>query len=170
MWDLGESAHFEVSGEVHPRVCSSFLRRCIVKLLNWMLELWSSLSMPHPWSGSPTQWEGRGTWLAWIRRHLSQGTFCPYTVLFSPRTHFVLTVASSPETFKAHIYHNRHNRQWCTFFKPVYFLAPSGALIAIPTYYWYSTHPLFQITPVLNTGLSLSEPLQLYKKLHFWNF
>merc|ERR1711978_515058 len=25
------------------------------------------------------------------------------------------------------------------------------------------THPLFQITPVLNTGLSLSEPLQLYK-------
>ena len=24
-------------------------------------------------------------------------------------------------------------------------------------------HPLFQITPVLNTGLSLSEPLQLYK-------
>ena len=41
-------------------------------------------------------------------------------------------------------------------------LAPSGALIAIPTYYW-STHPLFQITPVLNTGLSLSEPLQLYK-------
>ena len=44
------------------------------------------------------------------------------------------------------------------------FLAPSGALIAIPTYYW-PTHPtpLFQITPVLNTGLSLSEPLQLYK-------
>ena len=26
-----------------------------------------------------------------------------------------------------------------------------------------TTHPLFQITPVLNTGLSLSEPLQLYK-------
>ena len=25
------------------------------------------------------------------------------------------------------------------------------------------THPLFQITVVLNTGLSLSEPLQLYK-------
>ena len=24
-------------------------------------------------------------------------------------------------------------------------------------------HPLFQITPVLNTGLSLSEPLQLYQ-------
>ena len=24
-------------------------------------------------------------------------------------------------------------------------------------------HPLFQITPVLNTGLSLSEPIQLYK-------
>ena len=24
-------------------------------------------------------------------------------------------------------------------------------------------HPLFQITPVINTGLSLSEPLQLYK-------
>ena len=46
-------------------------------------------------------------------------------------------------------------------------LAPSGALIAIPTYYWPSTSttttPLFQITPVLNTGLSLSEPLQLYK-------
>merc|ERR1711952_244671 len=29
------------------------------------------------------------------------------------------------------------------------FLAPSGALIAIPTYYWSSTTPLFQITPVL---------------------
>ena len=44
-------------------------------------------------------------------------------------------------------------------------LAPSGALVAIPTYYWSTTttHPLFQITPVLNTGLSLSEPLQLYK-------
>ena len=25
-------------------------------------------------------------------------------------------------------------------------------------------HPLFQITPVLNTGLSLSEPLQLYQR------
>ena len=25
------------------------------------------------------------------------------------------------------------------------------------------TTPLFQITPVFNTGLSLSEPLQLYK-------
>ena len=49
----------------------------------------------------------------------------------------------------------------------VILLAPSGALIAIPTYYWPSTNttttPLFQITPVLNTGLSLSEPLQLYK-------
>ena len=46
-----------------------------------------------------------------------------------------------------------------------FLLAPSGALIAIPTYYWPSstTTPLFQITPVLNTGLSLSEPLQLYK-------
>ena len=46
-----------------------------------------------------------------------------------------------------------------------FLLAPSGALIAIPTYYWSTTppHPLFQITPVLNTGLSLSEPLQLYK-------
>ena len=45
-------------------------------------------------------------------------------------------------------------------------LAPSGALIAIPTYYWptsTTSTPLFQITPVLNTGLSLSEPLQLYK-------
>merc|ERR1711923_417231 len=27
----------------------------------------------------------------------------------------------------------------------------------------HQQHPLFQITPVLNTGLSLSEPLQLYK-------
>ena len=27
----------------------------------------------------------------------------------------------------------------------------------------HPTHPLFQITPVLKTGLSLSEPLQLYK-------
>ena len=27
--------------------------------------------------------------------------------------------------------------------------------------------PLFQITPVLNTGLSLSEPLQLYKGNHW---
>ena len=44
-----------------------------------------------------------------------------------------------------------------------FLLAPSGALIAIPTYYWY-THPLFQITPVLNTGLSLSEPLQLNQR------
>merc|ERR1712240_913738 len=26
-----------------------------------------------------------------------------------------------------------------------------------------TTNPLFQITPVLNTGLTLSEPLQLYK-------
>ena len=26
-----------------------------------------------------------------------------------------------------------------------------------------TTTPLFQITPVLNTGLSLSEPLELYK-------
>ena len=39
------------------------------------------------------------------------------------------------------------------------FLAPSGALIAILTYYW-SSNQLFQITPVIdyNIGLSLSEP------------
>ena len=43
------------------------------------------------------------------------------------------------------------------------FLAPPGALIAIPTFYWSTHHPLFQITPVLDSGLSLSEPLQLYK-------
>ena len=44
-------------------------------------------------------------------------------------------------------------------------LAPSGALIAIPTYYRSPPTPLFQITPILdkNIGLSLSEPLQLYK-------
>ena len=47
--------------------------------------------------------------------------------------------------------------------KHVWLLAPSGALIAIPTYYWSST-PLFQITPVLNTGFSLSEPQQLYER------
>ena len=43
----------------------------------------------------------------------------------------------------------------------IHLLAPSGALIAITTYYWSTTTPppLFQITPVLNTGLSLSEPL-----------
>ena len=46
------------------------------------------------------------------------------------------------------------------------FLAPSGALIAIPTYYWptptfsdLACRPLYN-----NIGLSLSEPLQLYQK------
>ena len=43
------------------------------------------------------------------------------------------------------------------------FLAQKGALIAILTYYWCSTHQLFHITPVLNTKLSLSEPFQLYQ-------
>ena len=47
-------------------------------------------------------------------------------------------------------------------------LAPSGALIAIPTYYWPSTHPTFSDLAFLplynNIGLSLSEPLQLYQK------
>ena len=54
---------------------------------------------------------------------------------------------------------------WAIYHQYLYkssLLAPSGALIAIPTNYW-STTPLFQITPVLNTGLSLSEPVQLYK-------
>ena len=36
--------------------------------------------------------------------------------------------------------------------------------MAIPTYYGPTSTPLFQITPVLNTGLSLSEPLQLYQR------
>ena len=44
----------------------------------------------------------------------------------------------------------------------------SGALIAIPTYYWPSTHPTFSDLAFLplynNIGLSLSEPLQLYQK------
>ena len=53
---------------------------------------------------------------------------------------------------KAH--QNTHN---C---KPYYTLAPSGALIAIPTYYWSTTTHFFSNTPVLNTGLS--EPQQLY--------
>ena len=44
-----------------------------------------------------------------------------------------------------------------------YFGKTWQTLIAIPTYYWSPPTPLFQITPVLNTGLSLSEPLQLYK-------
>ena len=45
-------------------------------------------------------------------------------------------------------------------------LAPSGALKAIPPTTDpppAAAPPLFQITPVLKTGLSLSEPLQLYK-------
>ena len=57
----------------------------------------------------------------------------------------------------------RWDRDNFTFISIVWsLLAPSGALIAIPTYYWSTsstTTPLFQITPVLNTGLSLSEPL-----------
>ena len=44
----------------------------------------------------------------------------------------------------------------------LFLLAPSGALVAIPTYYWSTTTQFFSNTPVLNTGLSLSEPLQLY--------
>ena len=42
-------------------------------------------------------------------------------------------------------------------------LAPSGALILNSHPNLLLIHPLFQIKPVLNTGLSLSEPLQLYK-------
>ena len=58
-----------------------------------------------------------------------------------------------------------YDKLWGPSQRVVTLLAPSGALIAIPTYYWSTTTPppLFQITPVLNTGLSLSEPLQLYK-------
>merc|ERR1711952_210703 len=50
---------------------------------------------------------------------------------------------------------------------------PVGSIMAIfsfvrssyshPDLLVITTTPLFQITPVLNTGLSLSEPLQLYK-------
>merc|ERR1711973_983590 len=50
---------------------------------------------------------------------------------------------------------------------------PVGSIMAIfssvrssyshPDLLLITTNPLFQITPVLNTGLSLSEPLQLYK-------
>merc|ERR1711973_943501 len=50
---------------------------------------------------------------------------------------------------------------------------PVGSIMAIfssvrssyshPDLLLITTTPLFQITPVLNTGLSLSEPLQLYK-------
>merc|ERR1712067_144369 len=50
---------------------------------------------------------------------------------------------------------------------------PVGSIVAIfssvrssyshPDLLLITTTPLFQITPVLNTGLSLSEPLQLYK-------
>ena len=45
------------------------------------------------------------------------------------------------------------------------FLAPSGALIAIPTYYW-PTNPPFQITLFLYKymRLSLTEPQKLYQK------
>ena len=35
-----------------------------------------------------------------------------------------------------------------------------------PSLVTHPTTPLFQITPVINTGLSLSEPLQLYKGSH----
>ena len=47
----------------------------------------------------------------------------------------------------------------------VLLLAPSGALIAIPTYLWYATtitHPTFSDT--LWSWLSLSNPLQLYQR------
>ena len=41
-----------------------------------------------------------------------------------------------------------------------FLLAPSGALIAIPTYYWSPPPHFFRYTPVLNTGLSLTELYQ----------
>ena len=57
--------------------------------------------------------------------------------------------------------HYTINLAWIASMCCICLLAPSGALIAIPTYYWSTTTPppLFQTTLVLNTGLSLSEPL-----------
>ena len=52
----------------------------------------------------------------------------------------------------------------------IVFLAASGALIAIPTFHYYSTTPLFQITPVLdnNIGLSSKAITGLICRLHVY--
>ena len=73
---------------------------------------------------------------------------------------FLYHIMSESEAIGWFLYHIMKGLRRQDFYFS-FLLAPSGALIAIPTYYWST--PLFQITPVLNTGLSLSEPLQLYK-------
>ena len=94
---------------------------------------------------------------------------CPAT---TGRTNTILPVAVVTSCSFFYKYKYKHYHKCKNKYYPaggrsnkLLLLAPSGALIAIPTYYWSTTHPtpLFQITPVLNTGLSLSEPLQLYK-------
>ena len=60
-----------------------------------------------------------------------------------------------------HIYMNYETKQGQLIKKLFWFISSVRSSRSHPDL--LVIHPLFQITPVLNTGLSLSEPLQLYK-------
>ena len=139
-------------------------------------EAWWSMVVSSPWSEAQEQLQKQENlnvlvlwWGGFGRRRLDVcKTFRRFGLVFSDRWQLLFFVF---EWHWLHIISMSFNKclnlgaignENVRFLSFIFFLAPSGALIAIPTYYW-STTPLFQITPVLNTGLSLSEPLQLYK-------
>ena len=75
--------------------------------------------------------------------------------------HSSLYSASNPSTFFTTAEEDQTDlvlRYWHNIISSVRSSYSHPGLLVITT-----TTPLFQITPVLNTGLSLSEPLQLYK-------
>ena len=61
--------------------------------------------------------------------------------------------------------YNRHRVQSVALSSTITFVSSVGSSYSHPDLLLtqHQHHPLFKITPVLNTGLSLSEPLQLYK-------
>ena len=92
----------------------------------------------------------------------------PVTLIIVTQQHVIYPYLSPTETTDHEKIAFQHTRELFVDFEN---LIPEKVLVVSSVRSSYShpgllliqQHPLFQITSVLNTGLSLSEPLQLYK-------
>ena len=76
-----------------------------------------------------------------------------FSIFFS--FHFSINQTRSVlNSARAHINHNRHNQQWCPFFKPVYFLAQIMSNYGLFWPIWANLSPIYALFGGLFTGLN----------------
>ena len=92
--------------------------------------------------------------------YLWEETICDTTLgVAAP---IIRSAAANSYMYDIHYIHIIHIYSYIEFIYYTYVISSVRSSYSHPDLL-LTQHPLFQITPVLNTGLSLSEPLQLYK-------